>query len=82
MIEEEVVNRFLNMIATEYDGNLAKQFQNQYILKDKEIEQLQQENKQLKSILTELEEWLKETLEDYAWNIVKDKIQELKKKYK
>lgn len=33
-------------------------------------------------IIAELEEWLKETLEDYAWNIVKDKIQELKEKYK
>lgn len=41
-MSEEVVNRFLNMIATEYDGNLARQFQNQYILRYKEIEQLQQ----------------------------------------
>lgn len=33
-------------------------------------------------IVAELEEWLKETLEDYAWNIVKEKIQKLKEKYK
>ena len=33
-------------------------------------------------IVAELEEWLKETLEDYAWNIVKDEIQKLKEKYK
>lgn len=33
-------------------------------------------------IVSELEEWLKETLEDYAWNIVKEKIQKLKEKYK
>ena len=43
---------------------------------------LQQENQQLKNILTELEEWLKETLEDYAWNIVKDEIQKIKERYK
>ena len=51
MSEEEVVNRFLNMITTEYVNNLARQFQNQYILRYKEIEQLQQENKQLKETI-------------------------------
>lgn len=49
------------------------------------IDDLQQENKQLKSILTELEEWLemmeeKETIGTYS--MVQDKIQELKEKYK
>ena len=93
MIEEEVVNRFLNMITTEYDGNLARQFQNQYILRYKEIERLQQENKQLKSILTELEDYLKLGMcepayikGDMFWQNaceeVLDKIQELKEKYK
>ena len=55
------------------------------------VNQLQQENKQLKSILTELEEWLKEenTYSDYkdityreTMGCVLDKIQELKEKYK
>ena len=44
MNEEEIVNRFLNMIATEYNGDLANQFKNQYILKEKEIERLNKEN--------------------------------------
>lgn len=77
-----------------------------------EKEKLQQENKQLKSILTELEEWLQSIIyeiepmgcsinynceydseEDYinamkeqsklnTLKIIKDKIQELKEKYK
>ena len=50
-----------------------------------QLEKLHQENKQLKSILTELEEWLemmeeKETIGTYS--MVQDKIQELKEKYK
>ena len=60
------------------------------------IEVLQQENKQLKSILTELEEWLKEQLMYFCENneqggfstnvedleMILDKIQKLKEKYK
>ena len=48
-----------------------------------QLKKLEQENKQLKSILTELEEWLKER-QDYAYEYenVLDKIQELKEKYK
>ena len=42
MSEEEIVNRFLNMIANEYDGYLARQFKNQYLLRYEEIEELQQ----------------------------------------
>ncbi len=54
------------------------------------IEKLEQENKQLKSILTELEEWLEE-ISDYeeydrverdTMNMILNKIQELKEKYK
>lgn len=69
MSEEEVVNRFLNMIATEYDGNLARQFQNQYILRYKEIEQLQQENKQLKETIDRVISFIKilqNNLKDYT----------------
>lgn len=49
------------------------------------LKKLEQENKQLNSILTELEEWLemmeeKETIGTYS--MVQDKIQELKEKYK
>jgi len=49
---------------------------------------LEQENKQLKSILTELEEWLKETrinssfTDELTLMEVQLKIQELKEKYK
>ena len=51
---------------------------------------LEQENKQLKSILTELEEWLKSRVERvpetmaevYEDKFVLDRITELKEKYK
>lgn len=66
------------------------------IVNPKYIEELEQENKQLKSILTELEEWLDEEynyLDKYGFPAgvgyamgqirrTKDKIQELKEKYK
>lgn len=54
----------------------------------KEIENLQQENKQLNNILTELEKWLKETrinsafIDEQTIMEVQLKIQELKEKYK
>lgn len=59
--------------------------QNDYQNAVDKINELQQENKQLNSILTELEEWLemmeeKETIGTYS--MVQDKIQELKEKYK
>jgi len=72
-----------------------------------QLKKLEQENKQLKSILTELEEWLKEEQERYRdylstrpendseynskyatqcglaqVDVILDKIQELKEKYK
>lgn len=62
-----------------------------------ELKELQQENKQLKSILTELEEWTKSEYDRYYndkenlvfsnvevidFGRVLDKIQELKEKYK
>lgn len=55
------------------------------------IKRLEQENKQLNSILTELEEWLKEEKENYKYsdhyrslvsNIWLNKLNELKEKYK
>ena len=56
------------------------------------IEALEQENKQLKSILTELEEWLKEDIQkcinqgleisQEADELILNKIQKLKEKYK
>jgi hypothetical protein len=54
-----------------------------------DIEQLQQENKQLNSILTELEEWLNLEISihdeddtiDILYSCVLNKIQELKKKF-
>ena len=72
--------------------NFCKYYQ---IHKDEIIIDLQQENKQLTSILTELEEWLnKEILDgrskDHLWlqgcydedKLILDKMQELKEKYK
>ena len=40
MLEQESINRYLNMIADDYNGELAKIFQEKYINKDKEIERL------------------------------------------
>lgn len=50
-----------------------------------EIAEVQQENKQLKSILTELEEWLEnnwKSTQDIWYVKIINKIQELKEKYK
>lgn len=62
-------------------------------LQGKYANKLQQENKQLKNILTELEEWLETFDKKYLERValcnvsgtiqkVQDKIQELKEKYK
>ena len=40
MLEEVAINKYLNMIANDYNGELAKTFQEKYINKDKEIERL------------------------------------------
>lgn len=72
-------------MASNYYRNLYYvQVENNQIL-SKDYMNLQQENKQLNSILTELEKWLemmeeKETIGTYS--MVQDKIQELKEKYK
>ena len=50
--EQEYVNRFLNMIANEYDGGLARSFEKYYIEKDKEINRLN-------NIIDELEKYIK-----------------------
>lgn len=82
MNKEEILNTFLlaNIpeIITQEEFNDVK----------KAIKELQQENKQLKSILVELEEWLKETrinsafIDEQTIIEVQLKIQELKEKYK
>ena len=56
MREQEYINRFLNMIANEYDGTIAREFQIYYIKKDKEI-------KRLNNIIDELEKDMRETME-------------------
>ena len=40
MLEQEAINKYLNMIANDYNGELAKIFEEKYINKDKEIERL------------------------------------------
>lgn len=40
MLEQEAINKYLNMIANDYNGELAKIFQEKYINKNKEIERL------------------------------------------
>ena len=37
MLEQEAINKYLNMIANDYNGELAKIFQEKYINKDKVI---------------------------------------------
>ena len=68
---------------TEYETQVE-----QYKIVRKYITNLQQENKQLNNILTELEKWLKETrinsafIDEQTIMEVQLKIQELKEKYK
>ena len=40
MLEQEAINKYLNMIANDYGGELARIFKEKYINKDKEIERL------------------------------------------
>ena len=37
MLEEDKINRFLNMLAIQYGGNLARDFENYYFKKCKEV---------------------------------------------
>lgn len=86
----------------EYNSYLCKVHRSFPKVVDKSYEQLQQENKQLKSILTDLEEWCNNGIKDElfkfdygtkiigtpvkihltSYEMVLDKIQELKEKYK
>ena len=51
MLEQEAINKYLNMIANDYGGELARIFQEKYINKDKEIERLN-------NIINKFDKWL------------------------
>ena len=57
MLEEYYINRFLNMIAMEYDGGLARQFEKYYLEKCNEITRLE-------NIIKEVREYIKNLRED------------------
>ena len=93
-LKEEMKERCL--VKGQYKDEKAKdKFKMLCHLEDFEVQywELQQENKQLKSILVELEEWLKD-VDIFQMNFIEnknhitpfkavlDKIQELKEKYK
>lgn len=91
MNKEEILNKYIDLIDKGYccacnELNCIDNFPHAKITHA--IRELQQENKQLKSILTELEEWLKETrinsafIDEQTIMEVQLKIQELKEKYK
>ena len=42
MLEEDKINRFLNILALEYDGGLARDFEQYYIKKCKEVKKMEQ----------------------------------------
>ena len=56
--EKEVyyLNRFLNIIATQYNGGLARDFEKYWIAKDKEIEKLN-------NIIKHTDSWIDRTIE-------------------
>jgi SMC interacting uncharacterized protein involved in chromosome segregation len=60
MLEQEAINGYLNMIANDYGGELAKIFQEKYINKDKEIERLH-------SIIKEVREYIETEGIDYEF---------------
>lgn len=91
MNKEEILNKYIDLIDKGYccacnELNCIDNFPHAKITHA--IRELQQENKQLNSILTELEEWLKETrinsafIDEQTIMEVQLKIQELKEKYK
>ena len=52
VLEEVAINKYLNMIANDYGGELADTFKEKYINKDKEINRLN-------NIIDELEKYIK-----------------------
>ena len=54
--EEYYLNRFLNIIATQYNGGLARDFEKYWIAKDKEIERLN-------NIIKHTDSWIDRTIE-------------------
>jgi len=66
MLEQDRINRFLNMIATEYGGNLATEYGTYYINKCKKISELEKEIERLNNIINECaEDILKELEKNY-----------------
>ena len=57
MLEQKAINKYLNMIANDYNGELAKIFKEKYINKDKEIERLN-------NIINELEKELRDRIKN------------------
>lgn len=72
MLEQEAINKYLNMIANDYNGELAKIFQEKYINKDKEIERL---NKELKSLQDSYD--IEEEQANYHINLTDDLREEV-----
>ncbi len=56
MLEQEAINKYLNMIANDYNGELAKTFQEKHINKDKEISILKDDKEHLGEFLKESNE--------------------------
>lgn len=52
MFEEDKINRFLNMIATQYDGNLATQYASSYLKKCNELDKY-------KKVIDKIKEYMK-----------------------
>ena len=67
MLEQEAINKYLNMIANDYGGELARIFKEKYINKDKEIERLNKElkfHKKNEKILIDCQNDVTEKLEE------------------
>ena len=57
MFEEDKINRFLNMIATQYDGNLATQYASSYLKKCNELDKY-------KKVLDKIKEYVENLLKE------------------
>ena len=69
MLEQEAINKYLNMIANDYNGELAKVFQEKYINKDKEIERL---NNIINDIDTYIHLWKLDNINEKTMLILND----------
>ena len=80
MFEEDKINRFLNMIATQYDGNLATQYASSYLKKCNELDKYKEVLDKIKEYIENNSLYEEEYDYDYEENIYLSGVNDTKAK--